>query len=133
MDESVKYALIVASVIFVLIALSKFPDCSSTKGEKVSAQQLQQTGASVKRLFDIAKQDSNALVALLHVNSALSVLYTLRQLYPGHHLAKNLDVDLDGLRLDMKKFKEQKANEISATCPSFSLDHGSSVDLDWFV
>ena len=133
MDDSIKYALVVAAVIFILLVVSRLPGCTNRQGERASLQQLQATGASVKRLFDIAKQDSNPLVSMLHINSALSVLHTLRQLYPGQKLSKKLDVDLDGLRLDMKKFEEQKSSELSASCPAFSLDHGSSAELEWLV
>jgi hypothetical protein len=133
MGDNWKYSLIVASVIFILIVLSKLPSSSNSQGEHVSLQHLQNTGASAKRLFDVAKQDRNPLVALLHTNSALSILHTLCQLYPSHQLTKKLDVNLEGLRLEMKKFKEQKTSEVTASCPAFSSDHGSSVDLDWFV
>ena len=133
MENDFKYSLIVLGVIIILLLLSKLPGHSIHRGERVELTQLQALGDEAKRMFVMARQDQNPLLALLHSTRAMSKVHTLRLLGPPHRLAKKLDLDLNALKSEISLFQTQKINEINATCPLLSLTDSDSVDSDWFV
>jgi len=133
MENYLKYGLIVLAVIVILLILSKLPGYSVSRGEMVNLTQLQALGDEAKRMFALARQDQNPLLALLHSTRAMSKVHTLRLLGPPHRTAKKLDLDLNALKSEISLFQKQKINEINVMCPSLSLTDSDSVDADWFV
>lgn len=127
MDDSTKYALIVLAVIILFILLSKVSTWHARKAESVSVAQLQNVMTDVKRLWNLAKQDRNLLLAVLHTTSALSKLAALQQLDSSGKLPKKLDVDFEELRSSIQKLQQEKLHEINTLCPGLALDH----ELDW--
>lgn len=131
MEDHIKYAIIVIVCICVLLILTKLPSNNLKTSKKVTLNQLVTIGSQIKGLFALAKQDSNALLSLLHTNSALNRLHALNQICPENDLSKKLDVDINQWKLEMTRFQQDKFNEVTAACPVFALEYGSSVDLDW--
>jgi hypothetical protein len=127
MDEFIKYALIVLGVLAVVILLSKWGSGQSKQCENISVLQLQNIASDIKRLWNLAKQDSNLLVSVMHTVSALSKLTTLQQLDASNKLAKKLNVDFEELRVSLKNIQQEKLHEINVLCPGLALDH----ELNW--
>ena len=127
MDDFVKYALIVLAVILVVILLSKLSSIQARRPECISVSQLQMVAADVKKLWNLAKQDRNTLLSVLHTTAALSKLATLHQLDTSGKLDKKLDIDFEQLRTAIHALQEENLRDINTRCPELALDH----ELDW--
>ena len=129
MNADLKYALIVFGVIIFLLLLTKLPGLKNKRPENVSLAQFQIIVSDVKKLYNLAKQDSNLLLAVLHTTSALSKLSAIQQLDTSRQLSKKLDVDFENLRMEISKLQQNKLHDINLMCPGLALDY----ELDWTI
>jgi hypothetical protein len=127
MQEEIKYVIIVGFFIILFICVSKASSWGGKKSETVNITQLQRVVTDVKRLWNLAKQDRNLLLAVLHTTSALSKLAALQLLDSSGKLTKKLDVDFEELRSSIQSLQQEKLHEINTLCPGLALDH----ELDW--
>ena len=129
MDADLKYALIVFAAIIFLLLLTKVPGLKNKRPESVSLAQFQIIVSDVKKLWNLAKQDKNLLLSVMHSTSALSKLSAIQQLDTSRQLAKKLDLDFEALRIEIQKLQQNKLHEINSMCPGLALDY----ELDWTI
>ena len=129
MDADLKYALIVFGVIVFFLLLTKLPSLKNKRPENVSLAQFQGIISDIKKLYNLAKQDRNVLLAVMHTTSALSKLSAIQQLDSSRQLAKKLDLDFENLRIEIQKLQQNKLHEINTMFPRLALDY----ELDWTI
>lgn len=129
MNENLKYTLITLGVIIGLLFLTKLPGIKSKRSETIEIAKFEALLKDVKRLWNLAKQDQNKMLSVIHATSALSKLNAIVELDASRQLTKKLDVDFEMLRLAIQKLQQEKLNDINRICPGLALDH----ELDWTV
>jgi hypothetical protein len=133
MDTEVKYALVVAGIIVVLVILSKFTfrrTCSDFPEERhQNKKQYQKLVDEAKHWHETAKQDSNILMALVHATTALSKLNTLSGLSTVVKASK----EIDGLKRKIQAYHNKVIAGFEDAAPEIALPVGTQCDLDWYI
>lgn len=127
MDEFLKWALIVLGVLVVLVLIMKLPNLRARTNEVVSIEALRKIAGDVRKLLQASKQDSNALLGLLHATSGLAILATLNRVDVSRRLGKKLDLNFEALRQDLNNVQREKLREINDYCPDLRLDE----NVEW--
>ena len=136
MDASSKYALLVAAVFAGLIVLSRFKGraafaSSSTTLDRATLAKYRAILDQVKHWSLASKQDSEILLALVHITTALAKAHALSGLITNTSAEKNLDVNLDKLIATLTAYQQKVLDGFRDAAPDIAL--AQPVDLDLFV
>lgn len=118
MENDIKYALIIAVIITIILCLTKIPVASSS----TCNFELKPNCEYIKRMFGLAKQDSNDFMALIHTIKAKTVLDMLSKHVSRKDLEDNINQDLNKLHKNLETFQDEKMKKINFSCPAFALD-----------
>ena len=123
-----KYSIAVAFAVLFLILLSRLttPSCSLT--DKVCEQQMYQ----IKNLYQASKQDSQILMALVHITTASAKLQMLNSLMTNSEAQKRLGVDLVELNSSILKYQNTVLRGFEELAPEVALPKDTNVDAELF-
>ena len=129
MSTDTKYACIVAAVIVVCIVLSKSTFKPKTVSVLDSSMQrnLNLVVENIKQNLITAKQDSNILLALIHINTAVAKASMLAELVTPTEAEKYLNIKLDVLLLMLKEYQLKVLNGFHTQAPDIALP--TDIDL----
>ena len=126
-----KQMLFVALAILGLFLLSKFR-CGDGHDGQV-ADKYKQIADQAKYWYAASKQDSNILMALVHVNTALVKLHTLGMMLTSTEANRQLQTDTQVLYQVVKEYQQKVLEGFREHAPSIAFPSGTAIDIDWYV
>ena len=133
MDSGVKYSLVVAVILLILIFLSKGMGNRSSPLSRDMQDKYKKLVEQIDHWYLMAKKDSSILLALIHINAALSKVNTLSTLLDPSDILKYTNVDLPDLKKRILTYHDKVIRGFEEEAPNVALSPGTHVDLDWFV
>lgn len=126
-----KYAIGIVLVILALGIVSKFTD---SEGKRYSPKFINHIRSLVRyasQWSTIAKQDENALLSLLHINTALSYARIARRLVPSKEIEKIANVNLDELIYLLEEEQLEAMQKVNQLAPELQPDGVFAVHTGW--
>lgn len=116
MNLQTKYALITFTIILIIIMLSKFT--GKTKKSNIigsSSVNLRTVADKTNKYWNLAKQDQNPIISLIHVTLASGSLDTLTSFMSHDALEKDYSIDVMDMRKKMTKLNKEIMAEINSS------------------
>jgi len=131
MDSGVKYALVIAGIILALIVLSKFTFKPRSAGP--NADQCRKLVDESKHWHATAQQDSNIVMALVHITTALAKMNTLFGIVSPADAMRLTHVDVEMLKKKIQAYHNKVIAGFEEAAPHLALPAGTQCDLDWYI
>jgi hypothetical protein len=134
MDGNVKCALIVAGVIAFILAMSAFSGrIFSTGINKETLKKCQDLLKDIKHTYGMSKQDSEILLALVHITSSVAKCQVLSSFLTNTEAKQHLNVDLESLYTTVQNYQNTVLRGFEDMAPAVALPRNSGIDDDMFV
>jgi predicted RND superfamily exporter protein len=134
MDGPVKYAMVVAAVISLLLIMSKFSArvfCTGT--DKKTLNKCEHLVKEIKHLYSTSKQDSQILLALVHITSAVTKCQLLTLFVTNVEAKQYLNVDLESLCSSVQKYQQTVLKGFEDMAPAIALPRNGGIEEDLFI
>jgi hypothetical protein len=128
---TLKYAIGVVVVILVLSFIAKFSENEAKKYSPRFIKHIKNLVKYAAQWSTVAKQDENPLIALMHVNTALSYAYIARRLVPSKEVAKIANVNLDELIYVLEEEQMEAMQKINQYCPELQPEGVFAAYTGW--
>ena len=114
MDTLQKRSLVVAIIIAVLFIVSKFTGKSvgSTNFDKMTIRKYEDLLQQSIHLYELSKQDSDTVVALVHSTTSLGIVNALSKMITNSNAQKFLEVNLDQFSQEVSAYQKQIAQHL---------------------
>uniref|UniRef100_A0A6C0BMC3 Transmembrane protein n=1 Tax=viral metagenome TaxID=1070528 RepID=A0A6C0BMC3_9ZZZZ len=129
MEPDSKFALIIMVVLSVLIVLSRVIP-SRNMQNKMDFHNYDRIMKNVQNLHTAAKQDTNILMALLHINTALSKLDTIESLSSAQEITRNCKMDFMALKALIEEYHEKVLRGFESEAPRIALPRTQVYDIN---
>jgi hypothetical protein len=130
LSKSSKIAVSVVGIIILLCIFSIWTDAQK-KFPKQVVTQLEKSKRQALQLYQMSVQDSNPLIALIHVNYALAYLHTVRAYGTPEEINKLLSVNVQEMIEVLEDVQQKAILTISQKCPSVKTDSGLIITSGW--
>jgi hypothetical protein len=125
-----KLSIMVLAGLVTLCLFSSWSD-SHKKFPKQVVQQMEKAKRQATQLYQMSIQDSNPMIALIHVNYALAYLHTIRSYGSPEQVNKLLAMNVQEM-IDVIEDIQQKAIQtISQKCPALKTDSAFTITSGW--
>lgn len=126
MDRRGKYSLIIACILSFIIILTRIVPTRNLQS-KLDFQNYDKVMKQAQNLHLAATQDTNILMALLHINTALSKLDTIEQLSSVNDLARECKVDYSSLRTTIDTYHDKVLQGFETQAPQLALKRSYDI------
>jgi len=128
MDSLSKISIWVMVVISALILLARLIPTRSFQS-KMDFHNYDRIMKQVQNLHTAAKQDTNILMALLHINTALSKLDTIEGLSSAQDIARNCKTDFVALKGLIEEYHDRVLRGFEREAPRIALPRAQTYDI----
>jgi hypothetical protein len=121
-------------VIVIMLAISVISKICETENKRYSPKFVRHIRNLVRyaaQWSTVAKQDENALLALMHVNTALSYAYIARKLVPSKEIARIANINLDELIYVLEEEQMEAMQNINQQCPELQPEGVFAAYTGW--
>lgn len=130
LSKSAKIAVSVVGIIIVLCIFSIWTD-AQRKFPKQVVTQLEKSKRQALQLYQMSVQDSNPLIALIHVNYALAYLHTIRAYGTPEEITNLLSMNVQETIEVLEDVQQKAIATISQKCPNIKTDSGLTITSGW--
>ena len=117
MKPQTKYGLMVAAGIVFIICISRFKPSRPSQKHQLLLHQVQQ-------LYQASRQDSQILLALVHITSAVAKLEVLATLATPSDIRRSSGVDVDKLATTLLDYQSKVLAGFHQQAPGVALPPG---------
>lgn len=129
--QPVKTLGIILVLVILFSVLSNYGDPSNKRLSKEQIRKIRNAVQQANQWHTTSKQDSNALLKLLHANNALALLNSTRSFASDGIIEKITHTKVSELQYYLQEAQEQAMKELVTICPSIKPANIYSVGSGW--